>query len=132
MALSATVFIQGDLIQVRVSLRNLSNRTIQLSSNSPWFDFTITDIDGMVFFQWSQHILFFSTDWILIPGVEETYTQRSWVFDEQTWGDIPLWLQKGKYNVTEFTPSLKVAYAKPYELIGFLTLQTPPVTITIV
>ena len=130
--LAKTEYDQGELIEIQVFLKNISNRTTQLTVWGPIFDFNLSAANGAVVYQWSRNYLWVEPNvQVLKPSAELNYTQRSEIFEEATANYVPIRLHKGAYNVTEFTV-LTIAYLEPWKSLGERVLETPPITITII
>jgi len=131
MEFAKTEYDQGELIEIEVFLKNISNRTVQLTVWGPIFDFDLSAANGTVVYQWSRNFFWVEPNvQVLKPSAELNYTQRSEIFDDATVNEVPIRLHKGAYNITEFTV-LTIAYLEPWKSLGERVLRTPPITITI-
>lgn len=135
--LDKTEFQQEELIKVHVYYRNISNRTVEITTYMPRYDFNITDTSGTTVYQYSRNHGWGGFDIITLkPGAELNATLESEVFYDDgsiTGTYVPFQLSKGEtYKIIVFTYTLKVAYVEPWEWIGVLTLKTPPITITVI
>jgi hypothetical protein len=138
MELSKTEYQQGEIINPIMYLKNISNRTIRLfnqMANNIFLDFKIINENEETVYQLGK-VLFqfvpFTKD--LKPGEEIiSIHNEAKVSDEGTGTHIPIQLSKATYTVVEFIPmgTLEVTYLEPWEPVGEITLETPPITITI-
>jgi len=133
--LNKTEFQEGEMISVRISLKNISNRTvIVVFPDTRDFGFNITDVNGkIVYSNGGMYAAFFiEIEKTLQPNTELYRTLEQNLKDDIVLvpgNQVPL--PKGTYKLIGLT-SIFGAYYENWESTGVQgPLTTPPITITV-
>jgi hypothetical protein len=135
MELSKARYQKGEFIMPDASLKNVSNRTVQVESINGWFNFRIMDENGTVVYDWVRDAVIFSvpTTKILEAGEEFNYPSGpTSIFKTEIAGNRVLELPTGNYEIVLLSKPLKIDYLEPFESLGVTTIvRTPPISVTI-
>ena len=125
MELDKTEFQLGELITVRVFLKNISNQTITLYFGMKLFDLNITDANGTLIYGWSYGKGFPAR---LIPITLDPYRELAETFVWDQLDNNGNTVEPRAYNVIGFTG--RFGFDLEWE-DGSYILMVPSITITI-